>query len=220
MSTPKKNFKPGCIYIVDDDDDTMRQLTSLLVAETVRGRRFRSLVPFLEWLDYDRLEERPVIAAAIDLPDISGPDLLNILQADGVPIPTVLMGHTMSVARAVDAMHAGAAFILNKPFSDDEFLNAIRKAISADQRPVLSDIDSQPVLRRYSRLSKRQRQMLQHVFDGRTNREIADRLAISAKTVELHRSAMMHKMGAGSLAELVRIVASCEGLLSRESGCA
>lgn len=195
----------------------MRQLTSLLLTEVITGRRFHNLVEFLEWLDYDRIDNRSIIAAAIDLPDISGFDLLNILQADGATIPTVLMGRTMSVAKAVDAMRAGAAFILNKPFSDAEFVNAIQKAWRTERRAVHGDVDSQPVRRRYSSLSKRQRQMLRHVFDGRTNKEIADRLAISAKTVELHRSAMMNKMGAGSLAELVRIVASCDGMLSEDS---
>ena len=216
---PSNTPKPNYVYIVDDDAGTMRQLTSLLVTEAIRGRRFHSLVAFLDWVNYDRVDERAVIAAAIDLPDINGLDLLNILQADDAVIPTVLMGRTLSVARAVDAMRAGAAYILNKPFSDADFVNAIHRALRTDRRSVPGALDSQPIRRRYSRLSKRQRQLLQHVFDGRTNKEIADRLAISAKTVELHRSAMMSKMGAGTLAELIRIVASCDDLLSQEPRC-
>ena len=212
----KQTCKPRFVYLIDNDDATVRQVTSLLLDETMAGRRFHSLVEFLHWLDYDRVEERSVIAAAIDLPDISGFDLLNILQADRVTIPTVLMGQMLSVARAVDAMRAGASFILNKPFSNQEFVSAIEKAVRTEKGRVPKAADSQPVRQRYSSLSKRQRQMLRYVFDGQTNREIADRLAISAKTVEVHRSAMMNKMGAGSLVELVRIVASCEDLLSKE----
>ncbi len=214
---PKQASKPRFVYLIDNDAATVRQVTSLLMDETVAGRRFHNLVEFLQWLDYDRVQEQSVIAAAIDLPDISGFDLLNILQADGVTIPTVLMGRMLSVARAVDAMRAGASFILNKPFSDSEFASAIQKAMRSENRQVPNAPDSQPVRQRYSSLSRRQRQMLRYVFDGQTNKEIADRLAISAKTVEVHRSAMMNKMGAGSLVELVRIVASCEGLLSKES---
>ena len=91
-------------------------------------------------------------------------------------------------------------------------MTALRKAISkAATRP-----DAGLVRHRYQKLSPRQRQLLKLVFDGCTNRQIADRLSISPKTVEMHRSAMMQKMGADTLVDLIRRVSSCRDLLELE----
>lgn len=185
----------------------------LLSNDDIPMRSFPSLVTFLAWLDYDRLPADAVIAAEINLPELGGLDLLNILKADDVFQPTILMGTAMSVSNAVEAMHAGASYILQKPFSDETFRTAMRRAARsaiAQARPVSA---AAPLKRRLSSLSQRQRELLIHVSEGCTNREIAGRLSISQKTVELHRAAMMQKMGARSLAELIRIVVECGDLL-------
>ena len=211
--------QPTLALIVDDDEITARRLKSLLHASNIKARHFTSLVCFLDWLDYDQLEDGTVIATAVDLAELNGFDLLNILRADNVTIPTILMSRNITVAVAVEAMHAGANYILNKPFTEAEFKRAIARALThaTHQRPAERSSEH-AVRQRFSSLSVRQRQLLAHVFDGLTNREIADRLSISPKTVELHRSAMMEKMGVGSLAELIRAVARCDDLLHRESG--
>lgn len=204
---------PEKVFVIDDEKATRRQIESLLAVDDVRMRPFASLVAFLDWLDYERLPGDIVIAAEINLPELGGLDLLNIFKADDVFAPTILMGSSLSVSDAVEAMHAGANYILQKPFSDGAFRIAINRAVHAGRLLVESKTRAAPAKRRLLSLSRRQRELLIHVSKGRTNREIANRLSISLKTVELHRAAMMQKMGAASLAELIRIAVECDDLL-------
>lgn len=210
MST--QALAPNTVFIVDDEETTRRQVEVLLAADGTHSRTFCSLVRFLEWLDYDRLPGNTVIAAEISQPELSGLDLLNILRADDVFVPTILMGKSMSVSDAVEAMYAGANFILQKPFSDNAFRAAIHRSVTAGRTTLRPTHGKRSIRRRLSSLSQRQRQLMIHVSHGRTNREIAALLSISRKTVELHRAAMMQKMGARSLAELVRIAIECDEL--------
>lgn len=203
---------PDLVFVIDDHAATRRQLDSILAKDKVRSRPFASLLTFLEWLDYDRVPDNTVVAAEIDLPELGGLDLLNIFKADAASLPTILMGTAMTVSNAVEAMHAGADYILQKPFSDCAFRGAMRRAVQSGQKLARTMTPAAPVQRRLSSLSQRQRELLIHVSEGRTNREIAGCLSISQKTVELHRAAMMQKMGAGSLAELIRIVVECGDL--------
>lgn len=204
---------PDIVFVIDDEQATRRQVEVLLTVDRIRSRTFCSLVRFLEWLDYERLPGNAVIAAEISLPELSGFDLLNILQADAVFVPTILMGKSMSVSDAVEAMYAGANFILQKPFSDNAFRAAIHRSMTARRSTSHPTRGKRSIRRRLSSLSQRQRELLIHVSRGRTNREIAARLSIGQKTVELHRAAMMQKMGAGSLAELMRIAIECDELI-------
>ena len=123
------------------------------------------------------------------------------------------MSRTLSVGNAVEAMHAGANYILQKPLADEAFLAALQRAMKSHEARSGTARPAKSVRRKLSSLSVRQRQLRVHVSKGRTNREIAGRLSISQKTVELHRAAMMQKMGASSLAELIRITVECGDLL-------
>jgi len=201
--------QPERVFVTDDHGPTMQQIATLLAVENIPMEASASLLVLLDRLDYDRLTDNTLIVAEINLPELGGLDLLNILNADNVCLPTVLMGSELSVSDAVDAMHAGANYILKKPFSDAAFHKAMKRALHAGCRQSGSTIIARPAKRRLSSLSPRQRELLMHVFEGRTNKEIAGRLAISQKTVELHRAAMMQKMGATSLAELIRIAVQC-----------
>ncbi len=211
MQIPSAKSK---LHLIDNDAVAVDQVATYMTCHGMQGRRFASLVTYLDWLDYEQLDADTIIVAAIDLPMLSGLDLLDILQADGVAVATVLMGGAISVAQAVEVMHAGAGYLLKKPFTDKELETALRRAVSK----AASGPDNGLVRQRYQRLSPRQRQLLGLVFAGRTNRQIAERLSISQKTVELHRSAMMRKMGADTLVELIRLVSSCRDLVQPELG--
>ncbi len=202
------------VHLIDDDAVAVDQISTYMTNHGMRGRRFASLATYLDWLDYERLDADTVIVAAVDLPMLTGLDLLDILRADGVAVATVLMGGAISVAQAVEVMHAGAGYLLKKPFADEELETALRKALSKS----VGVPNDERVRQRYQRLSPRQRQLLGLVFAGRTNRQIAERLSISQKTVELHRSAMMQKMGADTLVDLIRLVSSCRDLVQPELG--
>lgn len=205
--------QPELVFVIDDEAAACRQIDALMSRKGASVHSFTSLLTFLQWLDYDRLPERTVVAAEIGLPDLGGFDLLNILKADGVFLPTILLGRTLSVNDAVEAMHAGASYILQKPFPDSAFRAAMRRALQSGRARRAPQVPAAPIRRKLSSLSQRQRELLFHVSKGRTNRDIAGRLSISQKTVELHRAAMMQKMGASSLAELIRIVVDCGDLL-------
>ena len=200
------------LHLIDDDAHAIEQISGYMTRRRMRGRRFAPLVTYLDWLDYDALDVDTVIVADVDLPTLNGLDLLDILRADGIVAATVLMGGAISVSQSVEAMHAGAGYLLKKPFTDRELEAALRKAVSK----AATCPDAGLVRHRYQKLSPRQRQLLKLVFDGCTNRQIADRLSISPKTVELHRSAMMQKMGADTLVDLIRRVSSCHDLLEPE----
>ncbi|MGI9232121.1 MAG: response regulator transcription factor [Woeseiaceae bacterium] len=211
MNNPAQH--PEIVYVIDEHPETRRQIEAILSNDSVHARSFASLVTFLQWVDYDRLPEHTVVAAEINLPELGGFDLLNILKADAIFLPTILLGRTLSVNDAVEAMHAGASYILQKPFPDSAFRAAMKRAVQSGCAQRAPQLPGSPIRRKLSSLSQRQRELLFHVSNGRTNREIASRLSISQKTVELHRSAMMQKMGASSLAELIRIVVDCGDLL-------
>ncbi len=219
VPTPKSDSKRmqaltqnPTLHLIDDDAHAIQQISGYMTRRGMHGRRFASLVTYLDWLDYDALDADTVIVADVDLPNLNGLDLLDILRADGIVTATVLMGGAISVAQAVEAMHAGAGYLLKKPFTDCELETAVSRAMSR----AATAIDTGIVRQRYQKLSPRQRQLLELVFHGRTNRQIADRLSISQKTVELHRSAMMQKMGADTLVDLIRLVSSCRDLLQPE----
>lgn len=208
-----QSMQPEFVFVIDNEATTRQQVEALLSADEVGARSFTSLVNFLNWLDYDRLPNTVVLAAEINLPELGGFDLLNILKADAVYLPTILMGTSMSVRDAVEAMHAGANYILQKPFTDSSFRAAVSRAVHAADSLQQPNKLAAPIKRKLSSLSQRQRELLIHVSKGCTNKEIARQLSISQKTVELHRAAMMQKMGVSSLAELMRIAIECGDLL-------
>ncbi|MEM7280618.1 MAG: LuxR C-terminal-related transcriptional regulator [Pseudomonadota bacterium] len=195
---------PKNVYVIDSDPEHLEWIQGLLTPRGVSTIVFARVTTFLEWIDYDDLPQSTAIIAEIRLPDLSGLDLLDILCADEMYIPTMLTSQRIDVPVAVEAMYRGAGYILEKPFGIDDLLLGLRRVIA---KPVAMDPRKKQVEKRIAALSPRQRQMLINVFEGKTNKEIAEALKISIKTVELHRASMMQKMGAHSLAELIKIAA-------------
>ena len=194
---------PKNVCLIDHEEYGQR-LVRQLGTQGVRIEIFSRVDEFLQWIDYDELPQSLAIMAETNLPDLTGFDLLDILAADEMSIPTILTSETIDVPVAVEAMYRGAGYILQKPFAYEQMLLALRRVIA---KPAAMDPRTQQIEKRIAALSPRQRQMLINVFEGKTNKEIAQALEISIKTVELHRASMMQKMGAHSLAELIKLTA-------------
>jgi two-component system, LuxR family, response regulator FixJ len=201
----------GHIYLIDNDRGRRTDL-----AETLKGRgyglsAFEHVPGFLDGIDYDRLPDAACIVTHLRLTPMSGIELLDVLRADRIALPSVLIGTTAELNLAVKAMRYGGTYILWRPFPAsllDEVIASVLREWS--ERPASRAHDSdESTMRafegRLESLSLRQRQVLRRVFEGSANRDIADDLGISVKTVELHRSEMMKRMQADSVASLMRM---------------
>lgn len=191
------------IFVVDDDAAVGRALASAgkLLGNPVVA--FPSAAAFLEAYS----GEPGCVVLDIRMPGMTGLELQRKLADDGVPIPVVMISGHADVRIAVEAMTLGAVTLLEKPFRLDELLSHVRKALAKDAadraaRRSTADADS-----RLAGLTAKEREVLDLIAAGRTNREMADGLGLSVRAVEDRRARLMKKVGAGSVAELVRLLA-------------
>lgn len=190
------------VYMVDDDAGVLKALTRLLHTEAYTVRAFASAGEFL--LAHDPLVPGCVVLD-IHMPDIDGLALQEALLASASERFIVFVTGHGDIATSVQAMKAGAVDFLTKPFNDEDFLAAVRNAIAKDQQARTLRSEIQSIRWRMDTLTPREHQVLQHVVAGRLNKQIAADLGIAEKTIKVHRARAMEKMGAASLAELVRI---------------
>jgi len=191
------------IFIVDDDDAIRDSLHLLLeVAGFKQVSAFGSSHRFLE-----TAVPQPGDCLLLDvrMPDMDGLELQAELNRRGIHLPVIIMTGHGDVPIAVRAMKAGAFDFLEKPFSDELLLESVRDAIAAASATTRESAEAQATLRRLETLTAREREVLEAMLAGRPNKVIAYGLGISPRTVEIHRSRVMHKMEARSLSALVRM---------------
>ena len=186
------------VFIVDDDAAVRDALAMLFRSSGLRAESFDSAASFLERA---RLESRCCLVLDIRMPGLSGIELQALLAARGVRIPIVFVTGHGDIPMAVEAVKRGAFGFLEKPFDDNQLLAEVRHALErmpgAQSRP---DVGA-----RLSRLSAREREVLDGVLAGKPSRQIAEDLSISVKTVEFHRSRIMGKLRVRSVAQLFRV---------------
>jgi FixJ family two-component response regulator len=189
------------VFVVDDDVRVREALASLLESAGLDVSMFATASAFLE-------AEKPDVPACLvldlELPDISGLELQQELANRDAPPIVFITGHA-DVPTSVKAMKAGAVEFLSKPFGDEELLQAIDVAIDRDRMARLKRSELAEVRRRYDRLTPREREVLTFVVSGFANKQTAAELGTSEITIGVHRGQIMRKMGARSLAELVRL---------------
>jgi two-component system response regulator FixJ len=144
------------------------------------------------------------VVSDVRMPGMNGIDLLKALKQKDFNLPVIIMTGHADVALAVEAMKAGAADFIEKPFDDEAFISAIRTALTR-KTGRQANSDSEAIRSRLARLSQREKQVLDGLVAGLPNKTIAYDLGISPRTVEVHRAAVMRKMAASSLSELVRM---------------
>jgi two-component system response regulator FixJ len=192
----------GMVHVVDDDDAMRHSLIFLLECAGLEARGYDSALAFL-----DRVGtiERGCIVTDVRMPGMSGLELVAALKAERVADPVIVITGHGDVPMAVEAMKAGVSDFLEKPFDDQQLLSAVQRALAASRGIVAEEAGRREIEERIAALSGREREVLDGLVDGKPNKIIAFDLGISARTVEIYRANVMHKMQAKSLSELVRM---------------
>jgi FixJ family two-component response regulator len=191
------------VHVVDDDPSVRAALESLF--ETV-GLVARSYPSAREFLNAPLADVPGCIVIDIRLPDMNGLEFQAQLTRMGVGLPVVMMTGYGDIPMSVRAMKGGAVDFLPKPFRDQDMLDAVAAAIERHRQRRATDSDVSQLRDRFATLSPREQQVMLLVTEGKMNKQVAGDLEISEITVKVHRGAAMRKMGAKTLADLVRMV--------------
>lgn len=190
------------VAVIDDDESVREALRGLFQSVGLVTEIYGSVQ---EFLDAGGLRRAGCIVLDIRLPGRSGLEFQEALARSGVPQSVVLISGHVDVQMAVRAMKAGAVDVLTKPVREQDLLEAVNRALAADQQRREDAKGDEALRTRYQTLSERERQVFALVAAGLLNKQIADRVAITEATVKLHRGQVMKKMGAESLPDLVRM---------------
>jgi len=193
------------VFVVDDDEAMRESLTWLIESVGLKVETFASADEFLKSYYPGRAG---CVLLDVRMPGMSGLELQGYLQKQQVNVPVIMITGHGDVTMAVRAMKVGAIDFIEKPFNDEQLLESIRNALLIDNERRDNQSFKAEIAQRLSQLTPRESEVMEMVTDGKSNKEIANLLNVSAKTVEAHRAKVMEKMEAGSLAELVRLVVS------------
>ena len=196
--TPKK----GTVYVVDDDEAVRDSLQWLLEGKDYRVRCFESAEAFLIRLD---AREVACLIADIRMGGMTGLELQDRLLERKSPLPIVFITGHGDVPMAVDAMKKGAVDFIQKPFKEDELLTLVVRMLDQARDSFAGHVQAASRDALLSKLTSREAQVLERIVAGRLNKQIADDLGISIKTVEAHRANIMEKLNANTVADLLKI---------------
>jgi len=196
--------KTDPIVFVIDDDEAVRLSTEMLIRSM--GLRVESFASATEFLDDFDPQQPGCLILDIRMPGMSGLELQEHLVEKEASVPIIFVTGHADVPIAVKAMKAGAVDFIQKPFRDQELIDRVHAALEQDAAARSRAARRQAIMVRMQALTKRETEVMGLVVDGKANKEIAFDLGLSPRTVEIHRARVMGKMGAGSLAELVRMV--------------
>lgn len=190
------------VFIIDPDVALRESLQGFLEAMSIPSEGFSNAEEFLQYWD----PSRPgCLLTELFLAGISGIELQKKLNGSGEQLPIIFISEFADVPTAVQAIQAGAVGFLTKPFSKQILLENLREALEKDQQRRSKESAVSVATEKIDALTKREHQLLECVVKGLKNREIADQLDLSLKTIEMHRSRMMKKMDVDSVADLIRI---------------
>lgn len=191
------------VHLIDDDDGVRQAVAFLLTTSGFAVRVYESAQAFLAALPSI---QPGCIVTDVRMPGMDGLALQQELRIKGIRLPVIVITGHGDVPLAVEAMKAGAVDFIEKPFNDETLLSAIRVAIDRHARDAHRDAEIESINVRLASLSPREREVLDGLIAGLPNKTIAYDLKISARTVEVHRANLMTRMGAHSVADLVRMV--------------
>lgn len=191
----------GLVYVIDDDQAMRDSLDFLLESAGLKARLFESAVSFLEALP----ELGPgCIVSDVRMPNLDGLELLKRLRETNKSLPIIIMTGHGDIPLAVEAMKLGAIDFIEKPFEDDRLIGTITAALGGAAQRQKGDAVAADIASRIASLSPRERQVLDGLVAGLSNKLIARDYDISPRTIEVYRANVMTKMQASSISELVR----------------
>lgn len=192
------------VDLIDDDAGVLDALSLYLGAKKFATRTHRLAEDFLRVRERDGPAD--CIVSDVRMPRLSGLELQTLLNRAKSKEPLILITGFATIDAAVSAIKAGAFDFIEKPISERRLVASIKAAVAQTQRYAAERQELMAIEARVASLSPREQEVLRLAARGLTSREIASELGISARTVEVHRAAVMHKTGAGSVADLVRFV--------------
>ena len=195
------------VYLVDDDAAIRHALRLYLESVDFIVREFASAEAFLEGISET---VHAVLVLDLRMQGMSGLELQTQLNARGIEIPIIFISGHGDVQLSVIAMKAGAVDFLEKPFENSAILNSLKEAFARDEIRSRELQQIAEIERRCNNLTPREREVMQYIVQGLSNRTLAERLGLSNRTIEVHRARVMTKMGAESLPDLVRKVSLCK----------
>lgn len=198
------------VYVVEDDEAVRDSLELLLRSDEKTVKTYENAAVFLK--DYSETMAGCIVLD-IRMPGMDGMELQKKLNDKHSILPIIFVTGHGDVPMAVDAMKEGAVDFIQKPYREEALLEKIEAALEQDleQRKTLDE--KQEIIRRIKSLTPREHEIMDRMIEGQANKVIAIELEISQRTVEIHRSRVMHKMGTHSLAHLVRMVLSVKNLI-------
>lgn len=191
------------VFIVDDDQAVRDALRLLITAADLAAETFGSAREFLDAVSADR---PGCLVLDVRMPEIDGLDLQLQLAARGSRLPIIILTGHGDVPMAVEALRAGALDFIQKPFESKRLLSRIEEAIALDSKARSQKTDCDEIAARLSRLTPREREVLDRIVDGMPTKAIAMALGSSFNTVQNQRASILKKMLAESVADLVRMV--------------
>jgi two-component system, LuxR family, response regulator FixJ len=202
--------KDAIVYVVEDDPAVRRLISSLAKSVEQPLISFASAQEFME----SYLSDRPgCLIVDIRMPEIGGMELIETLSDQGVRIPIIVLTGYANVQLAVRAFKFGVFDFIEKPFSGQDLLDCIHRAIRLDLETRRTENERREPQVLLAKLTQRERTVMDLMLDGGTNKQIADQLKISRKTLDIHRARIFQKMEATSIAELSKKALIALGLM-------
>lgn len=195
------------VHVIDDDAAIRDSLCFLLETADLKAKAYESAVAFLEALPE---VGGGCVITDVRMPEMTGIELVRRLKASGFSLPIVMITGHADVPLAVEAMKAGVADFIEKPFDDEVLLSAVQAALAQGEKDRRGQAEAAEIAARIASLSGRERDVLGGLVAGHANKVIAYDLGISPRTVEIYRANVMTKMKAASLSELVRMAMLAE----------
>ncbi len=196
-----KELKP-VVFIVDDDSSVRRSLERLIQSVGLTAKSYASAREFLQ---SGHGEETGCLVLDVRMPEVSGLELQEKMTKAGILLPIIFISGHSTVPMSVRAMKAGALDFLQKPFDEQDLLEAVYRAIDRCRQDQAHREELKELEARIRTLTPKEHEVFVLVITGMPNKNIADRLDTAEKTVKVHRASIMKKMGAQSVADLVRM---------------